>query len=139
MLNNRQASHCEEKQSDSNVRHRAARKKELEELGPPGHAGLGCGVSQLGLEHGARASGARQLWIERAAMHAHEIGDRGFEFREARAAEPAGSQMRANPPGAAAGKLAICGVQEVLVRYVEFFICHNAILFPRFPGAPENA
>jgi hypothetical protein len=61
----------------------------------------------LGLEQGAWASRRGQLWIERAAMRVNEIGDRGFQFPEARAAQPAAGQMRANLAGAACGKFTV--------------------------------
>jgi len=58
-------------------------------------------------EQGAWACRGRQLWIERAAVSVNEVGDRGFEFRKARATRPAGSQMRTNLAGAASGKFAV--------------------------------
>src|ERR1700683_4741936 len=107
MLNEERAGCGDEDQRHRDVRYRATRKKELQEPRPRGRARFGRRWHPLGLEQGARGCRGGQLGIERAAMRVNEMGDRGFEFPEARAAEPAAGQMRANLAGAAWGKFTV--------------------------------
>src|SRR5580698_3015540 len=107
MLKQERASCRDEDEHRGDVRYRGMGKKELQEPRPRRRARFGCRCPQLGLEQGAWAGRGGQLWIERSAMRVNEMGDRGFQFSQARAAQPAAGQMCANLAGAACGKFTV--------------------------------